>query len=312
MQGCLSLNPIRAKAAVYLVLGHPDDSCCAGVLARLLDRGLPVRLLPDPLAPPARLAWRLDDAGLESWLALDGLSPDTISGVFVRDAGWLDPAGWDPADHAYMQAETRAALLAWLASLPCPVINRASAAFWYRPRMPLLAWRPLLRRAGLPAPETLLTNDPADARYFGRRLEADGAGGAVYTPLTGDAAWLVTGSDWSGVGALQQLVPVCLTEPHGPAQSACVVGDRIVWDGAPTPEAAALAPNLLRLAETAGLALVEVAVAPVRGGPAVVLVEPLVRLDHFRAPARERILDALVGLLTGEAARMRQAEDSPP
>lgn len=297
---------------MHLVLGHPDDSCCAGVLAKFRARGLPARLLPDLLAPPARLVWHLDDAGLDSRLALDGLTPETISSVLVRDAGRLDPAGWDFADHAYMQAETQAALLAWLAGLPCPVINRASAALWYRPRMPMLAWRPLLRRAGLPTPETLLTNDPAKARDFGRRLEADGAGGAVFTPLTEDGAWLVTGSDWSGLAALQELAPVCLTEPHGPAQSACVVGDRIVWDGAPPPEAGVLAPSLLGLAEAAGLTLIEVAVAPVRRGRAVVLVEPLVRLDRFHAPARERILDALVGLLTGEAAGVRKTEAASP
>ena len=279
---------------MYLLLGRLDDSCCAGVLARLLKRELPARLVSDPLAPPARLAWRLDDAGLDSRFALDGSSAETISGVLVRDVGWLDPAGWDPDDHAYMQAETRAALLAWLASLPCPVINRASAAFWYRPRMPLLGWRPLLQRAGLPTPEILFTNDSGEAREFVRRLEADGAGGAVCTPQTGEGAWLVTGSDASGVAALQALAPVCLAEPHGPAQSACVVGERIVWDGKPSPAAAALAPNFLRLAEAAGLAFLEVAVAPVRRGPAVVLVDALPRLEHFRAPIRERILDVLV------------------
>jgi hypothetical protein len=297
---------------VHLIFGQPDDSCCAGVLAKLLERGILGRLTSNPLAPPARLVWRLDDADLESRLALDGPSRETTSSVLVRDVGWLDPAGWDPADHAYMQAETLAALLAWLASVPCPVINRPSAALWYRPRMPLLAWRPLLRRAGLPTPETLVTNDSTDALHFLRRLEADGAGGAVCTSLTGDAAWLVTGSDTSGVAALQELTPVCLTEPHGPVQSACVVGDRIIWDGPAPPEAAALAGNFLRFAETAGLAFVEVAVAPVRRGPAVVSVDPLVRLDHFRAPTRERILDLLVDLLIGEAARVRQAEEMSP
>ncbi|HEX8012846.1 MAG TPA: hypothetical protein VF814_18240 [Casimicrobiaceae bacterium] len=58
--------------------------------------------------------------------------------------------------------------------------------------------------------------------------------------------------------------------------------------------------------------MVEVAVAPVRRGRAVVLVEPLVQLDRFRASARERILDALVGLLTDEAAAVGKAEEASP
>jgi hypothetical protein len=307
-----ALGDARRPFAVHLILGDPDDPCCAGVFGRLRERGLPARLLGDPLAPPARFAWNLDDEGLESSLSFDDQSPAKISSVLVRDTGWLDPAGWDPTDYAYVQAEMRAALLAWLAGLPCPVINRPSAAFWYRPRMSMLAWQPLLRRAGLPTPETLLTNDPAKARDFGRQLEADGAGGAVCTPLTGDAAWLITGSDWSGLATLQELAPVCLTEPHGQARCACVVGDRIIWDETPLPDLAALAPSLLRLAEAAELDVIEVAVASVRRGPAVVLVEPLVRLDHFRAPTRELILDAHVDVLTGETARVRQTEEASP
>ena len=61
-----------------------------------------------------------------------------------------------------------------------------------------------------------------------------------------------------------------------------------------------------RTAEAAGLALVEVAVAPVRRGRAIVLVEPLVRLDRFLAQARERILDLLVGLPHRRADRRAQ------
>jgi hypothetical protein len=159
-------------------------------------------------------------------------------------------------------------------------------------------------------PETLLTNDPNSARDFGRQLEVNGAGGAVCTPLTGDAAWLITDSNWSGLTALQKLAPACLTEPHGPTQCVCVIGDRIVWDGAPPREAAGLERGLLRLAEATRLDLVEVVFAPVRRGLAVVFVEQLVQLEHFHALAREQILDALVDSLTGEKAHLDLTEEA--
>jgi hypothetical protein len=293
---------------VHLLLGHPQDPFCAAVRARLEALGHPARIVANPFEPPARFAWRLDGPAPVSRLAWDDATDGApIAGVLVRSAGWPDPDGWDPADHAYVQAETQAALLAWLAGLPCPVVNRAAAGFFYRPRLPLVAWRPLLRRAGLPSTETLVTNDPQVARDFGRRLEAEGAGGAVCTPLTGETAWLVAGPDWAGLAALQEATPVCLAEPHGPAQSACVVGDRIIWDGAASDEVAALAPGLLRLAGIAGLAFLEVAVAPVRRGMVVVLVDPLPALDRFRRKARDRILDALVGVLTAAGAAARPA-----
>jgi hypothetical protein len=285
---------------VHLLLGHPEDPCCAGVFNRLEARGLPVRIVAAPLAPPARLTWRLDAAGLTS--SLYPKVPDTaIAGVLVRDTGWLEPDGWDATDHAYMQAELRAVTLAWLAGLGCPVINRPDAALWYRAGAPLLAWRALLRRSGLPLPEVVVTSDPAEARAFRCRLAAVGVAGAVYTPLTEAAGYLLADDEsWERLAALQARTPVCLAEPHGATTLACIVGDAVIWDRAPPREAVGLEPALLRFAAAAHLAFVEIALAPVRHGLAVVLVETRPRLEHFGLAARACILDALAALLTSE------------
>jgi hypothetical protein len=287
---------------MHLLLGHSGDPCCAGVFARLEARGLAAQIVAAPLAPPAQVAWRLDAAGLASSLYPD--APQTaIAGVLVRDTGWIEPAGWDAADHAYMQAELRAVTLAWLAGLSCPVINRPDAALWYRAGAPLLAWRALLRRSGLPLPEVVVTSDPAEACAFRRRLAMSGVTGAVYTPLTEAAGYLLADDDdWERLAALLVRAPVCLTEPHGAATLACIVGNAVIWDRALPPEAVALEPALSRFAAAAQLAFVEIALAPVRRGLAVVFVDTLPRLEHFALPARERILDALVALLTPEEA----------
>jgi hypothetical protein len=289
---------------MHILLGHSEDPCCAGVFSRLEARGLPVRIVTAPLMPPAQLKWRLDAAGLASSLYPD--APDsTIAGVLVRDTGWLEPAGWDAADHAYMQAELRAVTLAWLAGLACPVINRPDAALWYRAGAPLLASRALLRNSGLPLPEVVVTSDPAEARAFRRRLAADGVGGAIYAPLTARTGYLLADDvSWERLATLQARTPVCLIEPHGAAMLACIVGNAVIWDRALPPEAAALEPGLSRFAAAADLAFVEIALAPVRRGLAVVLVDTLPRLEHFALSARACILDALVALLTTEKAVM--------
>jgi hypothetical protein len=288
---------------VHLLLGHSGDSCCVGVHARLTARGQRADIVASPLQPPARLAWRLGDNGLTSRLELDD-GPAEIAGVLVRGTAWLDPAGWTPEDHAYMQAETLAATLAWLAGLPCPVVNRPSAARWYRGRGTLLSWRSLLHRCGLPVPEQLVTNDPAEARAFGRRLAADGIAGAVYTPLTGAAGYLVaTDADWKGIAELQRRSPVCLSEPHGATWPACIVAGDVFWDDDTPPETRALAPRLRRLAATAGLDFLEVVTAPIRCGLGVVMVDPMPVLEHFATPTIDRVLDALTALLVPVAAQ---------
>jgi hypothetical protein len=287
---------------VHLLLGHSGDSCCTGVLARLAARGLPAYIVQSPLAPPARLAWHLADDGLTSRLDL-GDDPVEIAGVLVRGTPWFDPAGWAPVDHAYMQSEMLAATLAWLAGLPCPVINRPSAALWYGGRVPLLRWHPLLRRCGLLVPEQVITNDRAAARAFRRRLADDGVTGAVYAPLTGGAGYLVAiDAAWEGLADLQERSPVCLSEPHGAAHPACIVGGEVVWDDDAPPECRALAPRLRQLAAETRLDFLEVAIAPLRHGLGVVMVEPIPVLEHFAAPTRARILDALTALLAPVAA----------
>jgi hypothetical protein len=292
---------------VRLLLGDPTESCCSGVLARLAARGLPAHIVASPLSPPARHEWRLADDGLTCQLDF-GDGPVEIAAVLVRGTPWIDSAGWAPADHAYMQAETLAVTLAWLAGLPCQVINRPSAAQWYGGRAPLIRWRPLLRRCGLLVGEQVITNVPAEADAFRRRLAADGVAGAVYTPLTGGAGYLVaTDAAWAGLADLQERSPVCLSEPHGAAHPACVIDGAVVWDEEAPADFRALSPRLTQLAALAGLDFLEVAIAPLRRGLGVVMVEPMPVLEHFAAATRDRILDALTGLLAPMPAEAAEA-----
>lgn len=290
---------------MHLLLGHPQDPCCLGVRERLADRNCQVRLVTNPLADPSRFAWRLTNAGSASrfaWEDEEPIADDSITGVLVRSTGWVDPAGWEAADLAYMQAETQAALLGWLWSLACPVVNRLPSALWYRPRAPLLSWHRLLRRSGLPIQEMLVTNVEEEARAFGRRLNREGVNGAVYGPLTSDARYLIGGHrDWNGLAALQESTPICLTYPHGEARLACVVGDRVVWDGEPSSEMTALEPGLQHFAASAGLAFVEMALAPTPQGVCVIQIEPHANFEHFGEVARELIIEGIVDLLTAEA-----------
>jgi hypothetical protein len=286
---------------VHLLLGSPDDPLCQSVRDALEARSHPTQVVENPLVHPWRLAWRLSAAESAShlgWRDEPPITEDQISSVFVTGAGWIDPDGWQRDDLMYVQAETHAALLAWLWSLPCPVINRYPSALWYCPRVSLLSWRKLLRRCGLALPETLVTNVEAEARSFGRRLASQGVAGAVYAPLTSNAHYLVSSEkDWSGLAAMQERAPVCLADPHGRAQSVCVVGEHLVWEGEASRERAALEPAVRRFANALGLAFVELAFAPTRTGLCVISVETHPNLHGFGDIARGRIVDAIVELL---------------
>jgi hypothetical protein len=294
---------------VHLLLGSPNDPCLLGVRDVLKSRGYLTRIIANPLAHPSRLAWRLDNERSESRIAWhdEAIMTDTqIKGVLVRSTGWIDPDGWQRDDLIYMQSETHAALLAWLWSLPCAVVNRYPSTLWYRPQMPLLTWQRLLRRCGIPVMQTLVTNVESDARDFRRHLARNGVGGAVYGPLTSNVRYLLTGDeDWDSLVALQNRAPVCLAAPHGAAQFVCVVGGTVVWEGEPAPRAAVLEPALLRFAAATGLAFVELALAPAAEEICAIAVEPYPNLGHFEDVARRKIVEGIADLLTAEAATHR-------
>jgi hypothetical protein len=295
---------------VHLLLGDPQDPCCLSVRTALEARNYPTRIIANPLVHPSRFAWRLNNEQSASQLVWDEEPPvldDHVTGVLVRSTGWIDPIGWQPDDLTYMQAETQAALLAWLWSLACPVVNRYASAIWYRPQVPLLSWQRLLRRCGLPTLETLVTNVEQEARAFGRRLALEGVAGAVYGPLTSDVRYLVIGDeDWSGLAAMQQRAPVCLAYPYGAAQLVCVVGEQVVWEGEPSPEIALLEPALCRFATAAGLAFVELAFASTSEGICVIAVEPHPHFERFGDAARQQIVEGIVHLLTSEVGYSRK------
>ena len=295
---------------MHLLLGDPQDPCCLGVRTALEARNYPTRILSNPLVRPSRFAWRLNSEQSASQLVWDEEPPvldDHITGVLVRRTGWIDPTGWQADDLTYMQSETQAALLAWLWSLACPVVNRYPSAIWYRPQVPLLSWQRLLRRCGLPTLETLVTNVEQEARAFGRRLALEGVAGAVYGPLTSDVRYLVTSDeDWGGLAAMQRSAPVCLAYPYGAAQFVCVVGEQVVWEDEPSPETALLEPALRRFATAAGLTFVELAFAPTSQGICVIAVEPHPRFERFGDAARQQIVEGLVHLLTAGVGYSRK------
>lgn len=289
---------------MHLLLGDPQDVPCRAVRDALEARGHSTRIT-NPLVDPSRFSWWLDADRSATSLALEEQTPvpdEQIDSVLVFNAGWIDPLGWRPNDLAYVQAETQAALLGWLWSLDCPVVNRYPPSIWYRPQAPLLSWHRLLRGSGLPTPETLVTNIEQEARSFGHRLAADDADGVVYGPLTSEARYLITSEEeWRGLVALQRVAPVSLSAPHGETQMVCVVGDAVVWDSERPRDMSRLEPALRRFAAAAGLAVVELALAQTSKGICVVAVQTHPRLERFGDAARAEIVDAIVQLLTMQA-----------
>ena len=217
---------------MYLLIGHPTDPCCQHVQTCLQARGHEVLITAEPLTSDAAFAWHLTTTTSTSCLRSSrrraSFDDTSWSGVLVRAQGApFDAENWSDPDFLYAQAEAQAALLAWLHSLPCPVVNRLSADLWYRAQRPFPEWQALLARCGLPTPALLLTNAIAAARSFAEPWN----GSAAYAPLTSTTRYpIASATQWDELERLMTHFPITLVEPVTGAPSyATVVGFQTIW-----------------------------------------------------------------------------------
>lgn len=120
---------------MILVLAEPGDPVAAWVAAGLAGRGRPVLAVgADDLAAATTWVHAVDTASSRlraTWTDGRRLDSAEVVATFNRlVAEPRPPAGVAPADRGYAAEELRAFTLGWLASLPGPVLNRATPEGW--------------------------------------------------------------------------------------------------------------------------------------------------------------------------------------
>ncbi|MCS6912010.1 MAG: hypothetical protein NZ890_02085 [Myxococcota bacterium] len=166
-----------------LVLGGPEDAHARAVEQALRACGaeadyLDLAQLPSAGAVSLRLPQPSGQLRLPSGrtVALEGLR--AVFWRLVRTP--RPPAGLRPELHPLVERDTRRAVEAFLAALPCPVVNPAEAVAAHRLKPTQLAVAAAL---GLPVPATLVSNDPSAVRRFA----AEHPAGVVVKPVGGGA-----------------------------------------------------------------------------------------------------------------------------
>jgi hypothetical protein len=128
---------------MHVILCHPDDAAALWLHGALVALGLPtVELVAvEQLVYARRIVHRIDGAGDRSVIDLfDGRRLDsTIEGLVnrIRFLPQQHLTRVAASDQSYAVDELRGWLLAWLDSLPCPVINQprpqSLGGLWHHP-----------------------------------------------------------------------------------------------------------------------------------------------------------------------------------
>jgi hypothetical protein len=163
------------RANPVLIVAHPEDRLAARVYAALRRRyGSAAALIVSDaeLVFAPGVVYHLESDRARSMLRLaDGFQIDSERiGVVFNRLHTVDPRHFDgfrEVDRLYAIMETHALWLAWLAALPCPVLNPASARGLCGPILSNTEWMRLTANAGLAARGWWLSTDrrrmPANA-----------------------------------------------------------------------------------------------------------------------------------------------------
>ncbi len=281
---------------MYLLIGDDRDPCIAGVRAHLRTRGKRVVVTTMPLSDDCRFAWRLDknvSSSRTHFITGDGetVSNNDWRGVLVRSFGEsAESGGWNADDLAYVQTETQAALIAWLKSLSCLVINPPLAENWFRPHRTLPEQQTMFARAGLPTLASIVTNDPIAARKFVGRWN----GNATYTPLTSPLRYQINNdSQWQELEKVMTQIPVCLVEPLPESTvRATYVNGEMVWAESielEDTQRRRLIEGMRRLARQSQLELFQIELLVKRGEARCVSFNGFVQVAFHNEAEREQI-----------------------
>jgi hypothetical protein len=254
---------------MILVLGSPEDELVRDIAAVADERGREVLHVSDPAA--LHLCWELPSPARQAYIGIgDRRIPSTdLSGVLVRTLPAAALGYGTETDDEYLSKEWLAALLGFLAALPCPVINRPHPLRSFR--QPLLPrWAAEISAAGLRLPDMLVTRSPAEAADFHARY----------------------------AGAVREVSPHCLiATPSGIARRVVVAGSEACAVPAGMP--GLLAARCLTMARLLGLGFAEFQVVSGAAGDTVMAIDDFPGASAWPPEVRGCIARALVTALAG-------------
>ena len=118
----------------------------------LQSGGQAARVVEDFFDYSAKVAWSLDSEQQSSLIRPAGgvtIRDREVRGVLVRRPPFERQDGWSAKDASYRHAEKEAAMLGWIWSLSCRVINRYSPELWFGQIDSIDYWRGRLECFGL-------------------------------------------------------------------------------------------------------------------------------------------------------------------
>lgn len=239
-----------------LILANEYDYCSYAIYEILKDEKKNVLLIPErDFVSKTSFKWKFNNS-FSGHLQYGSsfLNFSELSGVLMRYVGsWQQSKDVVAEDIVYVASERRAAFLAWLQSLLCPVVNRPlpqTTVGEYPSSFDLFE---IINQTGLKTHRTLITNNYQEALDFHKIC----GNKTIYSPLSVSSKYLLSDDDIEKIKPIIKVLPVSLYDQlEGEKIELFIIGQKILVETS-TGKTATLPKNieekLIRLNQKLGL-----------------------------------------------------------
>lgn len=211
-----------------LILANEHDYCSYAIYEQLKSEEKKVLLIPEmDFVSKTRFNWKFNNS-LSGYLQYGSsfLTFSEISGVLMRYVGaWQQSKDVVAEDITYVASERRAAFLAWLHSLLCPVVNRPLPKAIIGEFPSSFDLFEIINQTGLKTHRTLITNNYQEARDFHKICENK----TIYSPLSASSKYMLGDEDMEKIRPIIKVLPVSLHEQlEGEKSEVFIIGQKVL------------------------------------------------------------------------------------
>lgn len=239
-----------------LILANEYDYCSYAIYEILKDEKKNVLLIPErDFVSKTSFKWKFNNS-FSGHLQYGSsfLNFSELSGLLMRYVGsWQQSKDVVAEDIVYVASERRAAFLAWLQSLLCPVVNRPLPQTTVGEHPSSFDLFEIINQTGLKTHRTLITNNYQEALDFHKIC----GNKTIYSPLSVSSKYLLSDDDIEKIKPIIKVLPVSLYDQlEGEKIELFIIGQKILVETS-TGKTATLPKNieekLIRLNQKLGL-----------------------------------------------------------
>ena len=144
----------------YLIIGNPDDHCCKSIKTLFQRMKKDFVFIDEKKLSVLKCSWYNNGGHIQYNKKIIKL--DDVEGILLR----ITDSVTNSFDDEYVFHETRAAMISWISSMNCPVVNNLPPELWMKEYRSTRDFYLEIFQSGLSIPDNITTDNVDDLNNF--------------------------------------------------------------------------------------------------------------------------------------------------